>query len=188
MADLQYADIIIRDPKYTALAELSKRCKTLPISQIMTTLVDLLGDEFMPLLAEKWSVTGYDGEFLAENDGSKRALIQTAVELHRQKGTPWAIREVLRKLGFGEVEIDEGLQARTYEHGVVNHIRSEDRWAYYAVRLSKPITNAQSAMIRKVLRNFSPARCTLAVLDYKAAPILYNNKATYNGQYNHGSA
>ncbi|TRC69619.1 phage tail protein, partial [Mannheimia haemolytica] len=42
--------------------------------------------------------------------------------------------------------------------------------------------------IRKVLRNFAPARCSLAVLDYKADPIRYNNKATYNGTYNHGSS
>lgn len=188
MADLQYADIIVQDPKYTALADLSKRCKTLPISQIMTTIVDLLGDEFMPLLAEKWSVTGYDGEFLAESDSSKRALIQVAVELHRHKGTPWAIRQVLHKLGFGEIEIDEGLKAREYEHGIVNGIRESERWAYYAVQLTTPITNEQATMIRKTLRNFAPARCTLAVLDYKAAPIRYNNKATYNGKYNHGSA
>lgn len=188
MADLQYADIIIQDPKYTALADLSKRCKTLPISQIMTTIVDLLGDEFMPLLAEKWSVTGYDGEFLADSDGSKRALIQVAVELHRQKGTPWAIRQVLRKLGFGEIEIDEGLKAREYEHSIVSGIQAEDRWAYYAVRLATPITNEQAAMIRKTLHNFAPARCTLAVLDYKATAIRYNNKVTYNGKYNHGAA
>lgn len=188
MADLQYADIIIQDPKYTALADLSKRCKTLPISQIMTTIVDLLGDEFMPLLAEKWSVTGYDGEFLAESDSSKRALIQTAVELHRYKGTPWAIREVIRRLGFGEVEIDEGLRNREYEHSIVANIREQDRWAYYAVRLAQPITNEQTALIRKILRNFAPARCTLAALDYKATAIRYNNKASYNGQYNHGSA
>ncbi|TRC46202.1 phage tail protein, partial [Mannheimia haemolytica] len=59
MASLHYADIIVRDPKYKALADLSKRLNLLDTSQIMTTLVDLLGDECIPLLAEKWSVTGY---------------------------------------------------------------------------------------------------------------------------------
>lgn len=187
MAKLQYADIIVKDPKYTALTDLSQRIEGLNHHQIMTTLVDLLGDEFIPLLAEKWSVTGYDGEFITETHHSKRLLIQGAVELHRKKGTPWAIREVLRKLGFGEIEIDEGLKARTYEHSVVSAIPQSEKWAHYAVRLSKPITNEQAANVRKVLRNFAPARCILAVLDYKVAPILYNNKARYNGQYNHGS-
>lgn len=188
MANLVYADIIALDPTYTALADLSKRVETLDISQIMTTLVDLLGDEVLPLLAEKWSVTGYDGEILADSDDSKRALIKAAVDLHRHKGTPYSIREVLRKLGFGEIEIDEGLRARAYDHSFVAQIRPEERWAYYAIRLSRPITNEQAANIRKTLRNFAPARCTLAVLDYKAVPIRYNNKVRYNGQYNHGSS
>ena len=91
----------------------------------MTTLVELLDDAFIPLLAEKWSVTGYDGEFLAESDGSKRELIKAAIELHRYKGTPWAIREVLRRLGFGEVEIDEGLKARTYDHKLVQSVKRQ---------------------------------------------------------------
>lgn len=67
-------------------------------------------------------------------------------------------------------------------------IPQDERWAAYAIRLNQPITNEQSAEIRKVLLSFAPARCVLAVLDYKAAPIRYNNKATYNGAYNHGSA
>lgn len=188
MANLQYADIIIRDPKYTALADLSKRLDALDTAQIMTTLVDLLGDEFMSLLAEKWSVTGYDGLLMADSAESKRALIKSAVELHRRKGTPWAIRAVLRKLGLGEIEIDEGLKAREYESTYVTTIPEDERWAYYAIKLNEPITNEQSRSIRKVLRNFAPARCLLAVLDYKAAPIRYNNKAIYNGAYNHGSS
>lgn len=188
MANLVYADIIALDPTYTALADLSKRIETLDISQIMTTLVDLLGDEVLPLLAEKWSVTGYDGEILADSEHSKRALIKSAVDLHRHKGTPYAIREVLRKLGLGEIEIDEGLKSRVYENTTVTAIPANERWAYYAIRLNEPITNEQARNIRKVLRNFAPARCSLAVLDYKAVPIRYNNKVTYNGAYNHGSS
>ena len=127
MANLTYADIIERENKYKALADLSSRMNVLDKSKVMTTLVELLDDEFIPLLAEKWSVTGYDGSFLAENDQSKRSLIKVAIELHRYKDTPWSIR------------------------------------------------------------NFAPARCTLAVLDYKSVPLRYNNKARYNGSYNHGS-
>lgn len=187
MANLTYADIIERETKYKALADLSGRMNALDKSKVMTTLVELLDDEFIPLLAEKWSVTGYDGSFLAENNNSKRSLIKVAIELHRYKGTPWSIREVLRRLGFGEVDIDEGLKARTYEHKFVQTIPLSDKWAYYAIRLNQPITNEQGQQLRKILRNFAPARCTLAVLDYKSVPARYNNKARYNGSYNHGS-
>lgn len=137
---------------------------------------------------KKWSVTGFDGELLTDSQQTKMALIQGAITLHRQKGTLLAIRNVLRHLGFGEVEIDEGLKNRRYEHSHVAAIPANERWAHYAVRLQAPITNEQAAHLRKVLNNFAPARCTLAVLDYKGVPIRYNNKATYNGSYNHGSS
>ncbi|WP_112122432.1 phage tail protein [Haemophilus influenzae] len=187
MANLTYADIIECETKYKVLADLSGRMNGLDKSKVMTTLVELLDDEFIPLLAEKWSVTGYDGSFLAENDQSKRSLIKAAIELHRYKGTPWSIREVLRRLGFGEIDIDEGLKTRIYEHKFVQTIPLSDKWAYYAIRLNQPITNDQAQQLRKILRNFAPARCTLAVLDYKSVPLRYNNKASYNGSYNHGS-
>lgn len=192
MADLQYADIIIRDPKYTALAELSKRCKTLPISQIMTTLVDLLGDEFMPLLAEKWSVTGYDGEFLAENDGSKRALIQTSVELHRHKGTPWAIREVLRNLGFGEVLIDEGgLKKHNGNIAVRNgfHRRGNPNgWAdYQLIFLSHPVSKKNAEFLIPIIQQYAPARCFLKGLANKKHLVQHNGYLTArNGEFNRG--
>lgn len=188
MAKLHYADVIANDPKFLALADLSQRLGELEVEQVMTSLVDLLGDEFIPLLAEKWSVTGSDGLLMADSEGAKRELIKRAVELHRFKGTPWAIRAVLRALGMGEVEIDEGLKARAYEHTAVQNIPQAERWAHYAIRLQRPITNEQALNIRQILRSFAPARCVLAVLDYKAVAIRYNNKVRYNGNYNHGSS
>lgn len=189
MAKLTYPSIIATDPHYTALAELGKRLNLAQKRQIMTNLVELLDDKFIDILAEKWSVTGYDGLLVAESNSTKTSLIRHAVQLHRFKGTPWGIREVLRTLGFGDIEIDEGLKARDYaSHQVVAKIPKEEHWACYAIRLSQPITNDQASHIRKTLINFAPARCILAVLDYKAVPIRYNNKVKYDGKYNHGSA
>ena len=187
MADLTYTDIIANDSKYQALADLSLSMKRLPTERVMTTLIDLLPDEILPVLAEKWSVTGSDGLLLADSGQSKRGLIRRSVELHRHKGTAWAVREVMRQLGFGEIEIDEGLKARTYENTVVQAINADDRWAYYAIRPNNAITNEQALAIRKTIASFVPARCTLATLDYKAVPIRYNNKVRYDGSYNHGS-
>ncbi|OBX06905.1 tail fiber protein [Gallibacterium salpingitidis] len=188
MANLQYPVIIAASDKFVALCELGKRLNLAEKRQIMTTLVELLPDEVMPLLAEKWSMTGYDGMFSAETSQSKSALINNAVQLHRYKGTPYSIREVLRKLGYGEVEIDEGLILRDYSSNQsVAAIPQDEKWAYYGIKLSRPITKDQAEEIKKVLRNYAPARCVLGILDYKSAPLLYNNKATYNGAYNHGS-
>lgn len=192
MANLQYPAIIEKYEKFTALADLGKRLNSLDKSQIMTGFVDLVPAEFLALLAEKWSVTGYDGWLLAESDEAKRKLIKRAVELHRYKGTPWAMREIIRQLGFGEVDIIEGLFDKrhdgsftrdgTYYHG------DRSKWAYYRVILQKAITNDQADLLRKTLRVFAPARCVLASLDYRTVSLRHNGKALRNGQYNRGTA
>ncbi len=189
MAKLQYPDIILQEQKFTALADLSLRLNKQDLSHITTTLVDLIDDEFTDLIAEKWSATGYDGMFLATANKNKRELIKKSIELHRLKGTPWSIREVLRCLGLGEVIIDEGLKLRDYKgNSFVASIPKNEIWAHFGVVLEKPITNDKIEEVKKVINNFKPARCILAILDYKAAAILYNNKARYNGKYNYGSA
>ena len=53
MANLTYADVIERETKYKTLADLSERMNALDKSKVMTTLVELLDDEFISLLAEK---------------------------------------------------------------------------------------------------------------------------------------
>lgn len=192
MAKLQYPLIIETDPKYRALAELSHGFAEPNLALIMTNLVEITPAEYLDLLAEKWSVTGYDGWLLAESDEAKRNLIARAVDLHRHKGTPWAMREIIRQLGFGEIEIIEGLFDKrhdgairrdgTYYHG------DRAKWAHYRVILQNVITNDQAELLRKTLRAFAPARCILASLDYRAASLRHNGKTIRNGQYNRGTA
>lgn len=188
MAKLTYPEIILKQPKFTALADLAKRFEQQDTAQITTTLIDLISDDFTQLLAEKWSATGYDGMFLAGASKNKKQLIKNSIELHRLKGTPWSIREILRTLGLGEVILDEGLKLRDYTGNTfVATIPPNEIWAHFAIVLQKPISNDRVEEVKKIINSFKPARCILAVLDYKAS-ILYNNKAKYNGNYNHGSA
>lgn len=192
MAKLQYPAIIESDKKFTALADLGKRLNSLDKAQIMTSFVDLVPAEFLPLLAEKWSVTGYDGWLLAESEDAKRKLIKRAVELHRHKGTPWAMREIIRQLGFGEVEIIEGLSGYRRDgtirrDGKFYHGQPE-KWAHYRIILSQPITNEQASLLRKTLQVFAPARCVLESLDYQSVALRRNGKFKRNGQFARGTA
>lgn len=192
MAKLHYPYIIAREPKFTTLADLSLRSKQFNTAGVMTNLVDLVPAEHLDLLAEKWSVTDFDGWLLAESEEAKRKLIKRAIELHRYKGTPWAMREIIRQLGFGEVEIIEGLGNQRYNGQSQYSGRyvygAKTAWASYVVILKQPVTRDQAALLRKTLRHFAPARCVLVSLDYQDVAIRYNGKATYNGNYNFGSA
>ena len=119
-------------------------------------------------------------------------MIKGAYELHRYKGTPWAIREIVRRLGFGEVQILEGLNGQTY-NGSINYNGSHvygagSYWAHYRIIMNGVITNDQAALLRKTLAAFAPARCLLAALDYQAVPLRYNGRAAYDGNFNFGAA
>lgn len=192
MADLNYADIIERDQRARALADLGVRYRKTDLAKLMPRLVDLVSADHLELLAESRSILGVDGYWLAESDDAKRKLIKGAYELHRHKGTPWAIREIVRRLGFGEVQILEGMGGKKYNGSIVHNglyaYGHPDRWAHYRIIMSAPLTNDQAALLRHTLAAFAPARCVLAALDYTAASLRYNGQARYDGRFNHGTA
>ncbi|HDR9024823.1 TPA: phage tail protein I [Burkholderia vietnamiensis] len=150
---------------------------------------DTCPSALLPYLAAEVSVDGWE---LAESDDARRALIKAAIPLHQKRGTPWAIREVIRRLGFGEVMLVEGRQIRrrdgsTTRNGDYLH-GDPTAWAQYIVKLSRAITRDQADNLKAVLERYAPQRSMLASLDYRAAPIRHNGQALRNGQYNRGSA
>lgn len=192
MANLNYPNIIEIDQKYRTLAELSLGFYEPSLALIMTNLIDVTPAEYLDLLAEKWSVTGYDGWLLAESDEAKRNLIKHAAELHRHKGTPWAIREVIRRLGFGEVLIDEGGKKQHNGHIQLRngfHQRgSANNWAeYQLIFLTQPVSKSKAEIIALAVRHYAPARCFLSSLTNSANLIKHNGHLTVrNGEFNRG--
>ena len=189
---LTYAHIIERDQRYRILADLGLRPQLAALPKLMPRLVDLVAPEHLELLAESRSILNEDGYWLAESDDARRKLIKGAYELHRYKGTPWAIREIVRRLGFGEVRIIEGLTGQTY-NGSINYNGSyvygaDSYWAHYRIIMNAPITNDQAALLRRTLAAFAPARCILAALDYQTASLRHNGQATRDGAFNRGTA
>ncbi len=65
--------------------------------------IDTLSEEVIDLLAWQFHIEGYE---LAETEEEKRALVKKAIELHRYKGTRWAIKKVFEVLGIN-AEIQE---------------------------------------------------------------------------------
>lgn len=192
MAKLAYADIIERDQRYRALAELGLRLDLATLPQLMPRLVELVAPEHLPLLAESRSILGEDGYWLAESDAKRRSLIKGAYELHRYKGTPWAVREIVRRLGFGEIEIIEGLNGK-YHNGEISRDGRFSHghgphWAHYRITLKQPVTNEQAAQLRRTLQAFAPARCVLDALDYTRIALPHNGRALRDGTFNRGTA
>ena len=129
----------------------------------------------------------------ARSDEARRNLILTSIEIHRRKGTPWAIRLLIRALGFGEVTLIERVGGRTHNgairrDGELPHASLAATWATYKIAFERPITNAQAERLRHLLPTVVPARCRLVGLRYAAVANSHNGATRRDGTYNHGSA
>ncbi|MGY3892363.1 phage tail protein I [Aeromonas enterica] len=171
------------------LAAATLACNLTPEVITSTRFADTCPAPLLPWLAWARSVDWWE---LAESEDQQRALIRASFKLHQHKGTPWAIKEALNVLGFGDSTIIERATGRRYD-GTLNYNGNEThgdptRWAVYRVILARPVTTDQANRIKLLLAEMAPARCHLSALDYTRAPVTYNGVATYNGNYNHGAS
>lgn len=143
----------------------------------------------LPWLAWGLGVDEWDAGW---SDEAKRNTISDAVILHRRKGTIGAIRRALRNAGYGDADVIERYGDKfhdgslTYD-GSVDH-SSPDHWAEYRVRLARPITLAQAAIVRGILGSVAPVRCHLKELDFVEAAHLHDATIRYDGTYSYGAA
>ncbi|MDZ7887763.1 MAG: phage tail protein [Pseudomonas sp.] len=193
MVEQQLPPALAGDERFAQLCELlAETYADLDLGAMAVYLVDQVKASLLPTLAEQFSLLDEAAWLLAESEDARRNLIKNAVTLHRYKGTPWAIKEMVRLLGFGEATLLEGLGGLVYDaQATFNGLRvygDTGSWPVYRVFLSQPVTNDQAELLRRVLRATAPARCRLASLEYSAVAIRYNQIAAFDGQYNHGSS
>lgn len=86
-----------------------RRLSGIPLDQLLVYFIDTVTAEALPFLADQFNVLGIKGYAQSETEQDKRELIKRAIELHRYKGTPWAVREGIRSVGFKDAEIIEGV-------------------------------------------------------------------------------
>ncbi|MDR1311092.1 MAG: phage tail protein I [Burkholderiaceae bacterium] len=177
------------DSRSIALEDLTRRFTSLDLTRLLVYLIDVVEPSALPHLAEQFSLFG-DGWEMAESDEAQRNLIQSAVEIHRKKGTPFSIREVFRALRLGEVEIIEHTgrlwHDGQHKHNGIMHHGDAAKWAVYVVRLNQPVTRDQAESIRLILSKTAPARCHLGYLDFREAANCHNARINHDGQYTHG--
>lgn len=182
--------VLANDTRFGPLSILATESLQADMTPLLVYLIDIVTADALPFLAEQFHVLGDEGWALAESDDARRRLVKGAIELHRYKGTPWAIREIVRRLGFGEIELIEGLAAKTYD-GKSRFMGWQvygdpSTWPCYRVILNQPVTRDQADRIRRTLPLFAPARCELAGMHYSEAAHRYNGITNYGGAYTHG--
>lgn len=124
------------------------RLAAIDVSKVFVYDIDRVDASALPYLAEQFDVLGYNGFLLATTDQQKRDVIKRAIELHRYKGTVWAVKEALKTIGYVGVQ-------------VVEH--SGTHWATFKIILASgaTLTNNSAADIIRMVTAFKNVRSHL---------------------------
>ena len=160
---------------------------TIPIRWLWNP--DLCPTYLLPWLAWQLGVDVWSSDW---SEKMKRETIRTAAQVHRRKGTVWAIRRALEAAGYPEATIQEGGGGAVYDGALTydgtSFYAPGDHWAEYRVRMAAPITNRRAAVARRIIEAVAPLRCHLKVFDFTEVAHSYDGTITYNGAYNYGAA
>lgn len=97
---------IANDPNYQALNRLLDQWQDLDLTKLLIYWLDDVDASALPHLAKQFHVLGLEGWDFATTEAEKRALLKQAVELHRYKGTPWAVRQGIKRI-HPDLDIEE---------------------------------------------------------------------------------
>jgi len=171
------------DPRFAALCDiLWEQTAQLPIEQILLYLIDTAPEIALPHLAEQFSLTEEILWPQTSTSATKRYLIQKSIELHRLKGTPWAVKAALGMLGGTSEMIEWFAQSppgQPYTF-VVEHLPDitpnslvlTDTWFDRIIEIVHSVKSARShlAAVRLVLAN-DPAPVYLGAITAVADTI-----------------
>lgn len=90
---------LVGDERFQALAQLAARMSDIDLSPLLVYLVDSVPDSALPDLAEQLHILG-EGWNLATTEQSRRSLIKAAIDLHRHKGTLYAVSLAIELMGL----------------------------------------------------------------------------------------
>jgi len=124
--------IFLKDSKYRAVEKLLENLHNELIEKTVAELIypridEIENEELLDLLGWQFHIEGWE---LAKTIEDKRRLIKSAIELHRYKGTPYAIKKVLEALGLsGDIKEWFEYGGEPYKFKVyISSIPSEELW------------------------------------------------------------
>jgi len=131
---------------------------------LLVHMIDTVDASLLDILASEFDMLGYNGWILAETEQEKRNLLKDAISLHRMKGTPGGIREVIKRLGFTDIQIIEGWDNFSEDPA------PENGWSYFKVVYvlpdNKAITAQMSADLIGLIGAYKNARSILAEFSF----------------------
>lgn len=159
---------------FARLARVSEEGLIAPLARLAEAAGGLsdLPENVLDLLAWQLHVDGYE---MALSYEDKRRMVNSSLLMHRRKGTPWAVAEALRSLGYADASIIEGARVCRYD-GEIIHNGAEtysvgNRWAYFDVEVdlgdSEGISTEAIHRIRAAVEVWKNVRSHLRALSWR---------------------
>lgn len=175
MADERLLPPGIRDAGNLAINDLLDRIGNLDITPLLIYKIDDVIAAALPFLAEQFHVGGWEGWLTATTETEKRELIRQAIELHRKKGTPWAVKEAIKAVGYADVELEEGLPLirhdGEYLYGGDGDYGGGARWALFRAIIdlgeNKGVAAEDLTMLRGMIAAWKNARSHLERMTFR---------------------
>ncbi len=127
-------------------------------------LVDTCAPTVLPFLAEQFDIDGLRGFAMAVTIQQQRELIKRSIALHKYMGTPWAIREACRTVGFPVIMLEEGVTA------IPGGESDPNDWARFRVIIQinddRVVTQEEARKLRYFVESYKNARSHLVELGF----------------------
>lgn len=158
----------INDTRTQAHIPLIERLGAIDLSPMLVYLIDEVAESALPFLAWQFDILAPWWNYLA-GTSSQRTLIKEAVPLHRQRGTPYSITQIVEALGFETPVIQEGQDAWGGSAWP-----AAQGWAVFRVNIPKRATGgasisvsaAQQTQLLSAIEFMKPQRCVLDALQF----------------------
>lgn len=174
----------LQNQRFLVLESLLQRLNDLP-HNVIVMLIDIVTPSALIAFADHFSLFA-DGWEFTKAEAEQRELIKGAIEIHRHKGTPWAIKRTLQLLGYENCQIIEryGLHEHdgTFRHDGVIRYESAGHWTHYYLYIPYIITEIEANNIRNLLKDVAPLRCLLTTIRMR---LQYDGSILHDGKYRH---
>lgn len=152
-------------PLERAIEQTQARGTDIPIQLGSIWNSDICPEALLPWLAWSLCITDDYGWSLCVTAQQKRDLIKRATILHHKKGTPWALCEALRAVGFADAQLIERLPITTRDGTVPRDAKltrsSAGNWAMFKMKLDlgemRPYSSAEHARIVRTVNAWKRA-------------------------------
>ena len=145
----------------------------LDLNPLLIYMIDTVPAAALPYLAEQFDILGYKGWRFAVTEQQQRDLLKKAIELHRYKGTPWSIKESIRRAGYADAAIYEGVGQFLDGTWLLNAsvtLNGLGNWACFRVIFDlgndKGISAQETSDIQELVNEYKNARSKLVDISF----------------------